>query len=302
MSPKNVVPVLIALVLLAASVACTNSVETAQAAAPASVAQKTVAVAPAQTAEREHELVVAAPIVVEDQVDLLAQRDGVVTKVYADIGKRVHKGELLAKLDSSQLEADRAALEHSVRGAADNVKFHETEQGVNTADLQRAEKMFSAGLITKEQLDHTRFLRDATVWQIDHEAEDQRQNEAKMRSLDLEIAKTRIVAPFDGVVGRRYIRIGQKVAPNDRLFWVTSEKPLLVRFTLPQEYLLTVKKGSTVAVSAPFADNDRHSAKVVAVSPVVDPSSGTIEVVARLIGATGALRPGMTAKVHVTQP
>jgi RND family efflux transporter MFP subunit len=300
MHTRNVVPVLIALALLLASVACTRGVETAQAAGPAPAPSAGPSTPP--TPQREREYVVAAPIMVEEQVDLLAQRDGVVTKIYADLGKRVHKGELLARLDSSQLEADRAALEHNLRADAANVKFHETEQSVNTADLQRAQKMFSAGLITQEQLEHTRFLRDATVWQINHESENQQQDEAKTRSLDLEIAKMRIVAPFDGVVGRRYIRSGQKVAPNDRLFWITAEKPLLVRFTLPQEYLLTVKKGATVAVAAPFADNERHSARVIAVSPVVDPSSGTIEVVARLVGATGTLRPGMTAKVHVPTP
>ncbi len=283
---------------MAASLACNRSLDTVQAASsPAPAAESSHAVTTASATDQE--FVATGPIVVENQVDVLAQRDGMVQKVYADIGKRVHKGDLLAKLDSSQLESDRAALEHSMRADAANVKFHETEQGVNRADLSRAEKMFAAGLITKEQLEHTRLLRDATVWEISRENENQQQNAARIRSLDLEIEKTRIAAPFDGVVARRYVRAGQKVAPNDRLFWVTAEAPLLVRFTLPQEYLTRIRTGSTVSVSAPFADKERHAAKVIGVSPVVDPSSGTIEVVARLIAPAGMLRPGMTANIRV---
>ncbi len=297
-STQSLLAFVIALVLLAVAAGCSGGLDTAQAAspppAPPAEAARSAAPQPAT-----HEFIASGPIIVENQVDVLSQRDGLVLKVYADIGKRVHRGDLLAKLDSSQLEADRAALQHTMRAAADNAKFHETEQGVNKADLARAEKMFAAGLITKEQLEHTRFLRDATVWEIDRENENQQQNAARIRSLDLEIAKTHIVAPFDGVVARRYVRVGQKVAPNDRLFWVTAEKPLLVRFTLPQEYLLKIKTGSTVTVTAPFADKERHSAQVIGVSPVVDPSSGTIEVLARLTGPTGSLRPGMTANIRL---
>jgi membrane fusion protein (multidrug efflux system) len=300
-SAKQLLVVLTVLALYAATVACSRSVETASAAGPA-VPAAALGSAPAPAPAQPREFLATAPIIVENQVDLLSQRDGVVMQIFADIGARVRKGQLLARLDSSQLEADRAALEHRLRADADNVKFHQTEQGANLADLQRAEKMFAAGLITKEQLEHTRFLRDATVWQIEHDTEERRQDEAKIRSLDLEIAKTRIVAPFDGVVGRRYIRVGQKVAPNGRLFWVTAEQPLLLRFTLPQEFLPVIKPGRVFPLTTPLLAGERHEVRVVSVSPVVDPASGTIEVVARVLGPAGELRPGMSANVRIPRP
>ncbi len=297
---ERMAPIIVLLTLLATGISCSRDIATASAAGPPPLTAAPVpkpSTSPAASEARE--LVITAPILVENQVELLAQRDGVVVRIFADIGTRVHNGQLLAKLDSSQLEADRAALEHNARADAANMKYHQTEQGANLADLQRAEKMFAAGLITKEQLEHTRFLRDATVWEIDREKENEQQSEAKMRSLDLEIAKTRIVAPFAGVVGRRYVRIGQKVAPNDRLFWVTAVKPLLMRFTVPEDSLSALHKGTLLTVTTPALANERYRAQVVAVSPVVDPASGTVEVVARFSGSSGDLRPGMNATIHI---
>ena len=122
-------------------------------------------------------------------------------------------------------------------------------------------------------------------------------------SLELEKEKTRITAPFDGIVARRYVRVGQKVAISDRLFWVTAVSPLEVKFTLPERFVGKLKNGQTVSVE--LADGSsavRHTAAVRQISPVVDPSSGTIEIVARLQGPVPDLRPGMLATIRLTNP
>ena len=120
-------------------------------------------------------------------------------------------------------------------------------------------------------------------------------------SLELELEKTQITAPFNGVVARRYVRAGQTVARNDRLFWVTAVAPLRIRVTLPEKLLGRIRSGTMMAVTAAEGvDPDRHyRARVIQVSPVVDPSSDTIEVLAELFGDTSGLRPGMRADVHV---
>lgn len=295
--------VLLALVLLAlvmSLVSCSDT-SSASAAAPGSPsATPSVTNNDAvQTAAAPDPQSISGPIIVENQVDVQAQREGVVTRIVADTGRRVRKGELLAELDSRQLCADRLALEHQMHASEDDTKFHETEQGVNIADLGRAQRLFDAGLITKEQFEHVKFTRDATVHQIAREQEEARKVAAQIRSLDLEIEKTRIVAPFDGVVARRYIREGQKVALNDRLFWVTATAPMRIRFTLPQDLLRVVTPGNTLSVRVPYSDDQIHKAKVLWVSPVVDPSSGTVEVLAQLVGNTGQIKPGMTAVVQI---
>ena len=118
----------------------------------------------------------------------------------------------------------------------------------------------------------------------------------------LELEKTKIKAPFDGLIARRYVREGQNLSKGDRLFWVTGEAPLLIRFTLPEKLFGKIHMGQQVGITSADVLSEKHVAKVKEVSPVVDPSSGTFEVLVELIGERGSLRPGMTASVHLENP
>src|ERR1700675_545451 len=123
-----------------------------------------------------------------------------------------------------------------------------------------------------------------------------------LRSLELELEKTRITAPFDGVVARRYLHVGQEVAKNDRLFWTSAVAPLRVKFALPEAYLGRVRKGTELIVVPSATPGEIHQARVLMVSPVVDPSSDTIDVTAELQGPSASLRPGMTANIRLRNP
>ena len=141
---------------------------------------------------------------------------------------------------------------------------------------------------------------EADKFEISRETELLSNAKSTERSLELEKEKTRIIAPFDGIVARRYVRVGQKVGISDRLFWVTAVSPLEVKFTLPERFLGKVKNGQTVTVE--LADGSsavHHTAAVRQISPVVDPSSGTIEIVARLQGPAPDLRPGMLTTIRL---
>ena len=100
-------------------------------------------------------------------------------------------------------------------------------------------------------------------------------------------------------VARRYVRAGQKVALGERLFWVSATAPLQVKFTLPERFLGQLKNGQEVTVTSSDLPSDRHTARIIHFSPVIDPSSGTIDVLAQITGGPGALRPGMTAEVRL---
>jgi membrane fusion protein (multidrug efflux system) len=254
--------------------------------------------APAPT-DADQDLVISGPIIVENQVDLAAQRDGVVARIIADTGTMVHKGQLLAELDDRQLSAERDAADAKAKSIAADVKNWEAEAKVQETDLSRAEGMMKADLITRQELDHARYKLTASQFEVEREKQNQQNAEATLRSLQLEQEKMRIVAPFDGVVARRYVRAGQKVSKDDKLFWVTAVSPMKVKFALPERFAGKVKSGSEITVTSISMPGETHTARVTLVSPVVDPSSGTIEVSAELLGAPGELRPGMTANIHL---
>jgi len=244
-------------------------------------------------------LIVSGPIIVEHQVDVTAQRDGVVAKVLFDAPARVKAGTILAQMDDRQIAANLEAARAKSRSIANDLKNWEAEAAVLEADYGRAQKMWDQGLISQEQLEHAKYKAESDQWDIKRVQETLNTSRNEERSLELEMDKTKITAPFDGVIARRYVREGQEVNKGERLFWVTAEAPLLMRFTLPERLFGRIRQGQVFEVTSADVAGEKHTARVKEISPVVDPSSGTFEVLVELTGDRGQLRPGMTANLKV---
>ena len=244
-------------------------------------------------------LTVSGPIIVENEVDLAAQRDGVVARIFYDVPARVRAGTLLAQLDDRELQANLDSARAKSRSIEDDLNNWKAEREVMQADYVRAQELWHEGLTSSEQLQHAKYQVESHDWDIKRVSELLNDSQAEERSLELEVEKTKIVAPFDGLIARRYVRQWQSVAKGDRLFWITSEGPLLVRFTLPEKFFGKIRVGRVFEVDAADAPGEHHSARVRETSPVVDPASGTFEVLVELAGNRGSLRPGMTAAVHL---
>ena len=279
---------------------CNSNVAPANAApafAAKPVAEPTI---PPQPAPADY--IASGPIVVENQVELAAQRDGVVAAVLVETGAPVRKGQLLARLDDRQLTADRDAAAAKARSTEADLKNWESGAKVAQAERDRSEQLWKANIIAKEQAEKTQYQYDAMEFEVDRQREDMKYAPENLKSLELELEKTRITAPFDGVVARRYISVGQEVAKNAHLFWISAIAPLRVKFALPESYLGRVRKGTELIVVTSATPGEAHQARVMLVSPVVDPSSDTIDVTAELQGPSTGLHPGMTANIRLRDP
>jgi RND family efflux transporter MFP subunit len=257
--------------------------------------------APAPREPVDSSLVVSGPIIVEHQVDLTAQRDGVVANIFADVPARVKAGALLARLDDRQITANLEAARAKSRGIEADLKNWQSEGQVLKADYARAQNLWDLGLTSEEQLQHAKYKAESDQWDIKRVEESLNTARQEEKSLELELEKTKITSPFAALVARRYVREGQTVAKGDRLFWVTSEAPLLLRFTLPEKFFGQLQRGQNIEVISPNATGEKHAARVREISPVVDPASGTFEVLLELSGDRGSLRPGMTASARLDQ-
>ena len=249
------------------------------AAAPATVSAPVNAPGNSALAQGDDGFTASGPLIVEHQVEITAQREGVVSKIYMN----------------ANLEAARA----KTRSIENDLKNWQAESEVMKSDYARAQKAWEQGLIPQEQLEHAKYKAESEQWDIKRVTELLNTSRQEERSLELEMEKNRIIAPFDSLVARRYAREGQDVVRGERLFWVTAEAPLLLRFTLPEKFLGRVKIGQTLPLTSPDVPKETYTARIKEVSPVVDPSSGTFDVLVELQGARGELRPGMTASVHV---
>jgi RND family efflux transporter MFP subunit len=245
---------------------------------------------------------VTGPIIVEHQVDVTAQRDGVLSQLFFDAPARVKAGTILAKMDDRQLAANLEAARAKSRSIAADLKNWQAESEVLKADYVRQQHLWDLGLTSQEQLQHAQYKSESDQWDIKRVTETLNTAHEEERALELEIEKTQITAPFSGLIARRYVHEGQSVAKGDRLFWVTAEAPLLMRFTLPERYFGRVQRAQIFEVSSPDVPGEKHPARVKEISPVVDPSSGTFEVLVELTGTRGSFRPGMTANLKVETP
>lgn len=261
-----------------------------------------VSKAPTPAEPGDMRLTVSGPIIVEHQLDVTAQHDGLISKILVDSPARVKAGTILARMDDRQIAANLEAARAKSRSIAADLKNWEADEEVLKADYVRAQHLWDLGLISEEQLQHAKYKVESDHWDIKRVQETLNTAHEEERSLELEQEKMRIAAPFDGLIARRYVREGQSVSKGDRLFWVTEESPLLMRFTLPERFFGRVRSAQQFEITSPDVPGEKHSARVKEISPVVDPASGTFEVLVLLLGNGGSLRPGMTANIQIENP
>jgi membrane fusion protein (multidrug efflux system) len=216
--------------------------------------------------------VVAANLMVEQDIGVTTRVSGVVESIQADRGAEVRKGQPLATLDQREFELDR-------RASAETLKLSEFE-------LQRYQELFKQKLTSEAELQHKKAAYELA--------------RVEFERAKLTIDRSVIRAPFDGVVVDRFVRVGQKVLVDESqpLFKLMSFEPLLARAYLPEAALSRVRVGEEVAVTASEFPDARSTGRVTFVSPVVDPASGSVQVIVRIArDSRRLLRPGMSVQI-----
>lgn len=237
-------------------------------------------------------------LTVEHEVDIRAQRDGIVVAVDQDEGSRVRKGTLLAQLDDRELQAGLEKARSDLQVARSNVKFNEAEAKAKQANYRRQQELRKYGLSSEADLDKAEFEAKGAEYDLQGWRAVVQGNQATVRRLEVELEQTRIRSPFDGVVARRYIRVGQMAAKDDNCFRVSQLAPLEVRFQIPETSPEMPRLGETVQLRLVGVNEKIYAARITRVSPTVDPASGSYDALARLTGSRLAeLRPGMAVRV-----
>jgi RND family efflux transporter MFP subunit len=222
----------------------------------------------ADTVTVELPLALPTQLYVEHDAEIYARSSGIVQAILADLGSRISAGQLLARLEDTD---QKIALNQASDRHADILV---------QAERQRALK--TAGVVTQADSERVELeLRSAAL-----------ALQKAQRDYDL----TRIVAPFEGVVTGRSARVGRLVSQGDSLFHVTALGPVLASVRLPEASAFGVKVGTEAEVLG--QRRERARAKVIRASPVIDPASGTREVVLQLV-AGERMPPGSSVTVRI---
>ncbi len=191
-----------------------------------------------------------------------------VRSIQVEIGDRVRRGRILATLDD-----EMAALGvEMTRPPAEETRLR----------LERVEKLKETGVVTPSEYEEVLYANQLA--------------EAELKQAELYLARTRVRAPFDGVVSRRYVREGELVGDRDPLFRITALSPLRARLLVPEEQAGAFRLDSPVRLTG--SGGRLATARVILVRPTVDPGSGTREVIVELQKPDG-FTPGATVTAEV---
>lgn len=206
------------------------------------------------------------------EVDLSFKVGGVVAAVLVEEGARVKKGQVLARLDPTEVDA---ALRQAKEGAAkaerdlDRVKRLHASGALPIAELQNAE---TGVALTRAGVDAASFNAQRSV----------------------------IVAPDDGRIDRRLVEAGEVVGPGRPVFHLSGQsKGAIVRLGLTDRDALRVHEGDEAKVTLDARPGSSLKAKVAQLATVASPASGTFDVEVRLDEIPEGLLSGLTAKVEI---
>lgn len=240
-----------------------------------------------------------------NQVDISSELSGVVRSVAADENQQVKKGDVLAALDTSKLEAQIERAKASAKAAEANVEDAAVTLRENEKALQRATALAGRGMATDQALEAATATRDRSRSAKDIAEANLAIAQADMKSQQTDLAKSTIYAPIDGIVLTRSVDPGQTVASSLQapvLFVIAADlRKMELKAAIDEADIGSVKQGQQSRFMVDAFPERTFNAKIRDISYASVTTDGVVTYDARLDVANDELllRPGMTATVTV---
>ncbi len=215
-------------------------------------------------------VIASAALTSEVSATVIPEASGVVTRLYVEEGDAVVRGQLLAELASPSLDGvwQRASAE-----------VDRTAQ-----DLAVAERLHAANALSLSELDVARRAAEAAKLSL--------AEAGRTRGF------TRLKAPVAGTIATRNLRFGEVAGPSPA-FVIMDLSRLQVVVDLPERELSRIKPDQEVTLTSAWSAEEAAKGRVLRVSPVVDPASGTFKVTVAVAPEQTVLRPGQYTNVAI---
>ena len=274
----------------------------------------------------------------DQQTDVAPQTSGKVVAVGVDIGSYVRRGQMLVRLDESELKlrVDQAATQveqakAAVRQAEEKIglrpgqafdpnRVADVAAAKVTLDLaeknlKRAEKLIESGDVSRSFYDDQRARRDQLREQYEVALAQARQNYAAVDVARTNVANAQsqlalarknlsyavIPAPIDGFVTERTADLGEYVSPQQKVVTIVRTNPLRIRIDIPEQAIPEVKVGQSVSIATSAWPDKNFAGRVARIAPNVSATSRTMTVEAEIENSGNALKPGQFATVRILQ-
>lgn len=205
-------------------------------------------------------------------VQVKSEISGRITQLFFKEGSFVKKGQILAKLDDSQLQAEKKKLVLQV--------------DMESIKEKRQKQLLTAKALSQEEYDLTEANLNILKSNID--------------IINTQIAKTTISAPFSGIVSFRDISQGAMITPNDVITTLQSIQPVKIEFSVPEKLSKDMKVGKNISFFM-ASDKKERKASVYAIDPQINPASRSLVLRARYGNAGNELLPGAFADINISE-
>jgi RND family efflux transporter MFP subunit len=285
---------------------------------------RAVQAAPAESRPMERAVSVIGALAAIDQATLSVKVTGRLQSLSVDLGTRVKKGELVAQIESVDYELKlksaeallaqaRARLGLPLVGSDDTVKAEETST-VRQAKAsllesqkqrERIRELAKRGISSQADLEVVEANYEISFNRHLEALEDirQRQGVLQQRRVDVEIARqqladTKIVAPFDGIVQERKASPGEFLNTAAPIVTLVKVDPLRLRVEVPERNATGVRPGQKVRLTIE-GDTNHYTGTISRLSPAITELNRMLIVEADIANRDGALRPGTFARADI---
>lgn len=265
------------LVAIPSLIACARA-EAAPAPAPA---ENPISVDSAEVTERSmpRTLLLTGTLNAHEQSAVASDTSGKVVKTFVERGDVVKKGQVLAKLDASESSMSAAEAGASAKAADAQAKNARIE-------CERAERLIAERAISRSEYDRMKASCEANsasssaAW-------------ARASRASKEVSDSVIRAPFSGVIGERFVAVGEFVNPGTKIATVVQRNPMRLQLDVPESASLVLKVGQNLGFSVTAISGESFDAKVKFISPALDEKSRNLRVEAIIEKDDERLKPGM---------
>jgi len=214
-----------------------------------------------------------------------AEVQGAVLEMVVEQGQQVKKGQLLARIEDTSLQDQLIAARGAVRVARNALRVARSEE-------ERNRKLSDAGVITKRDLERAQLSRHQAQAQLS-------EAEARLALARQQVGRTRIRAPFAGVVSERLASAGDIVQPGTALYTVIDPTSLRLEASVPAVQLSTLQPGVEVDFNVGGYGDRSFKGRIERINPAVDPGTGQVRIYVALPNSGQALLTGLSAEGRV---
>jgi membrane fusion protein (multidrug efflux system) len=235
---------------------------------------------------------------------LFARASGFVRAFHADIGDRVKTGQLLAEIETPEVDQELSQARAQLLQARASLAQAKANRTLAQANLGRARSLEPSGIVSRAELEQNEAqaqVGDANVSVADANVAAQ---QANIRRLEQLKAFSRVTAPFAGTITLRNVEVGALVTAGNAqpLFRLAALDPARVFVQVPQDVAPSVRSGVSGNVTVREYPGKTFKGEVMRSAGALDEATRTMNTEIRVPNGDGALLPGMYAEVALTLP